>query len=98
MDSLGQALGQAHGEVRAKGYTDADGITLALQQDLGLNLAGLKVLFLGAGGARGGAEIGQGGGYELHLVNRTKTKAVDLANEIETDFHQPRPVSYPMYR
>ena len=50
--TLGQALGQAHGEVRAKGYnTDADGITLALQQDLGLNLAGLKVLFLGAGGA-----------------------------------------------
>ena len=73
---LGQALGQAHGEVRAKGYnTDADGITLALQQDLGLNLAGLKVLFLGAGGAGRVAalKLAKEGVAELHLVNRTKT-------------------------
>ena len=86
---LGQALGQAHGEVRAKGYnTDADGITLALQQDLGLNLAGLKVLFLGAGGAGRVAalKLAKEGVAELHLVNRTKTKAVDLANEIRDRF------------
>ena len=86
---LGQALGQAHGEVRAKGYnTDADGITLALQQDLGLNLAGLKVLFLGAGGAGRVAalKLAKEGVAELHLVNRTETKAVDLANEIRDRF------------
>ena len=86
---LGQALGQAHGEVRAKGYnTDADGITLALQQDLGLNLAGLKVLFLGAGGAGRVAalKLAKEGVAELHLVNRTETKAVDLANEIRGRF------------
>ena len=86
---LGQALGQAHGEVRAKGFnTDADGITLALQQDLGLNLAGLKVLFLGAGGAGRVAalKLAKEGVAELHLVNRTETKAVDLANEIRDRF------------
>ena len=86
---LGQALGQAHGEVRAKGYnTDADGITLALQQDLGLNLAGLKVLFLGAGGAGRVAalKLAKEGVAELHLVNRTESKAVDLANEIRDRF------------
>jgi len=86
---LSQALGQAHGEVRAKGFnTDADGITLALQQDLGLNLAGLKVLFLGAGGAGRVAalKLAKEGVEELHLVNRTETKAVDLANEIRDRF------------
>ena len=86
---LGQALGQAHGEVRTKGFnTDADGITLALQQDLGLNLAGLKVLFLGAGGAGRVAalKLAKEGVAELHLVNRTETKAVDLANEIRDRF------------
>ena len=53
---LSQLPGPATGEIRAKGYnTDADAITLALQQDLvGLSLAGQRVLLLGkrAGGVR----------------------------------------------
>ena len=63
-------------------------ITLALQQDLGLNLAGLKVLFLGAGGAGRVAalKLAKEGVAELHLVNRTEIKAVDLANEIRDRF------------
>ena len=40
------------GEIRAQGFnTDADGIARALREDLGLSLAGLKVLLLGTGGA-----------------------------------------------
>ena len=84
-DGAWSPLGQAHGEVRAKGYnTDADGITLALQQDLGLDLAGLEVLFLGAGGAGRVAalKLAKEGAAELHLVNRTVAKAAELAKEI----------------
>ena len=84
-DGAWSPLGQAYGEVRAKGYnTDADGITLALQQDLGLDLAGLEVLFLGAGGAGRVAalKLAKEGAAELHLVNRTVAKAAELAKEI----------------
>jgi shikimate dehydrogenase len=39
-------------EVRARGFnTDADAIVRALRDDLGVKLAGAKVLLLGAGGA-----------------------------------------------
>jgi shikimate dehydrogenase len=86
---LGQVLGQADSEIRAKGYnTDADGITLALQQDLELNLAGLRVLFLGAGGAGRVAalKLAKEEAAELHLVNRTTAKAEELAVEINERF------------
>ena len=96
---LGQAPSQAHCEVRAKGYnTDADGITLALQQDLGLDLAGLRVLFLGAGGAGRVAalKLAKEGVAELHLVNRTRAKAEELANEIDDRFPATKvSVGYP---
>ena len=40
------------GEIRTQGFnTDSDGIARSLREDLGLNLAGLKVLLLGTGGA-----------------------------------------------
>ena len=96
---LGQLADPPAGETRAKGYnTDADAITLALQQDLGLSLAGLRVLFLGAGGAGRVAalKLAAEGVAELHLVNRTVAKAEKLASEITGRFPQTKAsVGYP---
>jgi shikimate dehydrogenase len=45
-------LADAPREIRSYGFnTDAEAITRALKEDLGINLAGAKVLQLGAGGA-----------------------------------------------
>ena len=96
---LGQLADPPAGGIRAKGYnTDADAITLALQQDLGLSLAGLRVLFLGAGGAGRVAalKLAAEGVAELHLVNRTVAKAEKLASEITGRFLQTKAsVGYP---
>lgn len=73
------------GAVRAKGYnTDADAITRSLREDLGLALAGAKVLVLGAGGAGRTAalKLAADGVQRLHLVNRTLSKAAEVAEEI----------------
>ncbi len=86
---LGQMTNFHQGELRAKGYnTDADGITLALQTDLGLNLKDLKVLFLGAGGAGRVAalKLAEEKAAELYLVNRTFSKSEELAAEINTRY------------
>jgi shikimate dehydrogenase len=72
-------------EVRAHGFnTDADAIARAIQEELKLPLRGARVVLLGAGGAGRAAalklaeeEVG-----ELHLVNRTQSKAEELAREI----------------
>jgi len=96
---LGQLADPPADGIRAKGYnTDADAITLALQQDLGLSLAGLRVLFLGAGGAGRVAalKLAAEGVAELHLVNRTVAKAEKLASEIVERFPQTKAsVGYP---
>ena len=96
---LGQLADLPAGGIRAKGYnTDADAITLALQQDLGLSLAGLRVLFLGAGGAGRVAalKLAAEGVAELHLVNRTFAKAEKLASEVTERFPQTKAsVGYP---
>jgi len=72
-------------EVRSHGFnTDADAIARALREDLGLNLAGAKILLLGAGGAGRTAalKLAAEGVAELFLVNRTAGKAEAVANEI----------------
>ena len=82
---LGQINNLHQGELRTKGYnTDADGIAMALQKDLELKLKGLKVLFLGAGGAGQVAalKLAEEKVAELYLVNRTTSKAEELAAEI----------------
>jgi len=86
---LGQMKVLQQGEIRTKGYnTDADGITLALQKDLGLKLKGLKVLLLGAGGAGQVAalKLAEEKVAELYLVNRTTSKAEEVANEINNRY------------
>jgi shikimate dehydrogenase len=80
-----RAWTEAPAEVRAHGFnTDADAIVQALREDLGLEVAGAKVLLLGAGGAGRTAalKLAAENVGELFLVNRTRSKAEELAEEI----------------
>lgn len=73
------------GNIRARGFnTDAEAVTRSLREDLGVALRGAKVLLVGAGGAGRVAalKLADEGVGELHLVNRTETKAVAVADEI----------------
>ncbi|MBI3415644.1 MAG: shikimate dehydrogenase [Verrucomicrobia bacterium] len=76
-------------ELRAVGFnTDADAVVRAIGEDLKLELRGARVLFLGAGGAGrvGALRLAAEGVGELALVNRTASKAVELAKEIRQRF------------
>jgi shikimate dehydrogenase len=77
--------GDLPAEVRAHGFnTDADAIALAIEEDLRMKLEGAKVLLLGAGGAGRTAALKLAAEKvsELFLVNRTQSKAEELAAEI----------------
>lgn len=85
---LGQ-LPEASGPVRSKGYnTDADAIVRSLTEDLAIEPRGARVLLLGAGGAARAAalRLADEGVSELWLVNRTESKAAELAAEITERF------------
>lgn len=76
-------------EVRSCGFnTDADALTRALREDLGLEPRGASVLLLGAGGAGRVAalKLAAEGVGRLFLVNRTMSKAGAIADEIRTRF------------
>jgi len=96
---LGQTPDTKKSELRTKGYnTDADGIGLALQKDLGLKLNGMKVLFLGAGGAGRVAalKLAEEKVDKLYLINRTLSKAEELADEINKRYpHTSVSIGYP---
>ena len=104
-DSQGQWLPLARfeappaGTIRACGFnTDADAIIRSLREDLGVNLPGTRILLLGAGGAGRTAalKLAAEGVAELHLVNRTVAKAMELADEIGRRFPAVRAeVGYP---
>ena len=71
-------------ETRSQGFnTDAEAITRALREDLGLELSG-RILLLGAGGAGRTAalKLASEGISELCLVNRTRSRAEAVAKEI----------------
>lgn len=76
-------------EAGAVGFnTDADAIITSLREDLKFEPRGAKVLLLGAGGAGRTAALklaaeGVGG---LFLVNRTQSKAGEIAAEIRRTF------------
>jgi shikimate dehydrogenase len=77
------------GKVRAVGFTtDPEGIEISLREDLNLKLRGARVLLLGAGGAGRTAalKLAMGNVAELFLVNRTRSKAEQLAREIKRRF------------
>jgi len=96
---LGQFLKIVPNEIRSHGFnTDAEAITRSIQEDLGLELRGSKVLLLGAGGAGRVAamKLAAEGVGELFLVNRTASKAEAVAAEISR--HYPKvnvKVGYP---
>ena len=80
-------------KIRAQGFnTDADAIVRALQDDLGMRVAGARVLLLGAGGAGRVAalKLAEEGAATLHLVNRTASKAEALAGDIRLKYPQVR--------
>jgi shikimate dehydrogenase len=76
-------------EKGSTGYnTDADAIVTSLREDLKMDLRGAKVLLLGAGGAGRTAalKLAAENVAELFLVNRTRSKAEELAAEIQKQF------------
>src|ERR1039457_7088844 len=78
-------LAEVPRETRSHGFnTDAEAITRALREDLGLELSGAKILLLGAGGAGRTAALKLASEHlaELFLVNRTRSKAEGVAQEI----------------
>lgn len=77
------------GELRSHGYnTDADAITRALREDLRVELAGARVLLLGAGGAGRTAalKLASEKVSQLYLVNRTPDKAEAVAKDIRAQY------------
>ena len=76
---------EAPRETRSHGFnTDADAIARALREDSRVELAGARVLLLGAGGAGRTAalKLASERVAELFLVNRTGSKAEAVAKEI----------------
>jgi len=76
-------------EVRAHGFnTDAEAVARSLREDLGLDLKGIAVLLLGAGGAGRVAalKLAAEGVEALFLVNRTPSKAERLGAELGDRF------------
>jgi shikimate dehydrogenase len=73
------------GEIRTQGFnTDSDGIARSLREDLGLKLAGLKVLLVGTGGAGQVAalRLAMEGVAELFVTDYVVAKAEAVAEEI----------------
>jgi shikimate dehydrogenase len=77
------------GKTRAIGFnTDADAMETSLREDLNIKLQGARVLLLGAGGAGRTAalKLASENVSELFLVNRTRSKAGQIAREIRKRF------------
>jgi shikimate dehydrogenase len=95
VDPLAQTLGAVNtvaveavrnGSPKLIGYnTDGYGLVRALAEDFRLTLKGKRVMILGAGGAGRAATIqcAMEGVAELYLVNRTMSKAEELAREVQ---------------
>ena len=78
--------------------TDADAIVTSLREDLKLEPRGAKILLLGAGGAGRTAALRLASEHvaELFLVNRTQSKAAEIAGEIKNQFPSVKvSVGYP---
>jgi shikimate dehydrogenase len=86
-------------QIRMHGFnTDADAITRALREDLGISVHGITVLLLGAGGAGRTAALKLASEKvgALYLVNRTQAKAEQLATEINQRYPEVKViVGYP---
>ena len=79
----------APARIRSHGFnTDADAIARAISEDLGLKLKGSRVVILGAGGAGRAAALKLAAERvaDLHIVNRTISKAEALAAEVHQQY------------
>ena len=87
------------GEIRSQGFnTDSDGIARSLREDLGLKLAGLKVLLVGTGGAGQVAalRLAMEGVAELFVTDYVIAKAEAVAEEIRKRYpHVKVTVGFP---
>ncbi|MEO5804633.1 MAG: shikimate dehydrogenase [Verrucomicrobiota bacterium] len=96
---LAQIQGEDISELRSHGFnTDADGIKRSLHEDLGVNLLGASVLLFGVGGAGRVAalKLAAEGVANLFLVNRTKEKSDEMAEQIRQKHSQVKvTVGYP---
>ena len=96
---LGALEGDVPGQIRSHGFnTDADAIVTAIDEGLQVRLPGSRVLLLGAGGAGRVAALKLASEQvaELFLVNRTVSKAQEIAAEIKRRFPIVRTfVGYP---
>ena len=94
------SFSEAPKEIRAHGFnTDADAIMRALREDLGFEPGGKSVLLLGAGGAGRVAalKLAEEGVGELYLVNRTVSKAEQIAAELKAAAGVRLSVEYPRH-
>lgn len=79
--------GPSAAKTRSVGFnTDADAIIRSINEDLGFDLRGKRILVLGAGGAGRAASLKIAGEKpaSLTLINRTRPKAESLAGEIRS--------------
>ena len=75
--------------IRSVGFnTDAEAILKSIHEDLELKLEGCICVLLGAGGAGRVAalKLASAGVKSLHLINRTRTKAEAVADDIRAKF------------
>lgn len=82
---LGNFTAETVLDVRMRGFnTDADGFVRAIEEDLGMDVTGKRVVLLGAGGAGRVAalRLAAAGVTALYLVNRTEAKAEQIGEEI----------------
>ncbi len=86
-------------EIRSVGFnTDAEAIARSWREDLGMELKGAAVLLLGAGGAGRVAalKLAAEGAGSLFLVNRTASKAEEIAGAIRRRYaNVPVTIGYP---
>jgi shikimate dehydrogenase len=85
---MGHFTRQEPEETRSVGFnTDADAIVRAISDDLHLDVAGKRILILGAGGAGRAAarRLADSRPAGLFLINRTRAKAEQLAAEIKQE-------------
>jgi shikimate dehydrogenase len=74
---------------RSHGFnTDANAIARSIEEELGVGIRGAAILVVGAGGAGRTAtlKLADAGASELFLVNRTATKAEQVAREVSDRF------------
>lgn len=101
LDDVARVLGSVNTVVNEDGYlrgysTDGYGLERSLEESFGVDLRGLRLCFLGCGGAARACSIyaAMRGAGELILVNRTRSRAEALCAEVIKAGGHARVVDY----